>query len=111
MEMQVGSRQGWMVVDFKCSQYTPKLHIINPHYVTCSLISRNPRERMFVVQNLTPFCHVSLSLISRILSLMQTTKEVSSHPPIAPCVNMWSVTFFFFFFLDVGACIRHIVKL
>ena len=30
------------------------------------------------------------------LSLMQATKEVDPHPCIAPCVNMWSVTFFFF---------------
>jgi hypothetical protein len=37
-----------------------------------------------------------LSLISQMLSLMQTTKEVIPHPRIAPCVNMWSVTFFLF---------------
>ena len=44
---------------------------------------------------------------------MQTTKEVNPHPRIAPCVNMWSVFFFFFFFchlLNVGACVRHIVR-
>ena len=40
---------------------------------------------------------------------MQTTKEVNPHPHIAPCVNMWSV-FFFFFFLNVGACVHHIAR-
>ena len=43
---------------------------------------------------------------------MQTTKEVNSHPRIAPRVNMWIVIIIFFFFLchllNVGACIRHI---
>ena len=49
---------------------------------------------------------IFLSLILRILSLMQTTKEVI----------MWSVTFFFFFFLflchllNVDACICHIAR-
>ena len=61
-----------------------------------------------------------LCLISQILSLMQTTKEVNPHPRIVPCVNMWSVFFSFFFFLllllllshllNVGACIRHIAR-
>ena len=37
-----------------------------------------------------------LSLISRKLLLMQTTKEVNPHPHNASCVNMWSVFFFFF---------------
>ena len=32
---------------------------------------------------------------------MQTAKEISSHPHIAPCVTMWSVTFFFFFFFHL----------
>jgi hypothetical protein len=53
---------------------------------------------------------------------MQTTKEVNPHPHIAPCANMWNVTFlflllllfFFFFFLchllNVGACIGHIAR-
>jgi hypothetical protein len=43
--------------------------------------------------NLTPYCHISLSYITK-LSLMQTTQEVNPHPRIAPCVNMWSVFFF-----------------
>ena len=54
-----------------------------------------------------------LPLISRNLSLMQTTK-VNLHPRIAPCVNLWSVFFFFFFvccyLLYVGACVRHVVR-
>jgi hypothetical protein len=65
---------------------------------------------MFVVQ-ISLLIVTFLSLISSILSLMQTTKEVNSHPRIAPCVNMWSVFFFFFFFchlLNVGTCIRHV---
>jgi hypothetical protein len=55
-----------------------------------------------------------LSLMSLFLSLMQTTKEVNPHPCIPPCVNIWSVTFLFLFFLcqllNVGACICHIVR-
>ena len=78
----------------------PILRNINLHNITHSLISRNSRERMFVVQ-ISLLIVTFLSLISRILSLMQTTKEVNPHPCIAPCVNMWSVTFLllFFFFL------------
>ena len=52
-----------------------------------------------------------LSLVSRIMSLMQTTKEVNLHPRIEPCVNMW--IFFFFFLchlLNVDACICHIAR-
>jgi hypothetical protein len=53
-----------------------------------------------------------LSLISRNLSLMETTKEVNPHSCIAPCANMWSVFFFFFFFLchllNVRAWISYI---
>ena len=86
-----------------------KLCNIDPHNVTHSPISRNPREWMFVVQMLLLNVTFS-SLISRYLSLMQTTKEVNSHPHIALCVNMWSATFLFFFLchlLNVGACICH----
>ena len=70
---------------------------------------------MFVVQ-ISLFIVTFLSLISQNLSLMQTAKEVNPHPRIAPCVNMWSVTFLFLFFfflchlLNVGACIRHITR-
>ena len=56
-----------------------KLCNINLHNVTHSLISQNPRERMFVVQ-ISLLIVTFLSLISRILSLMQTTKEVNPHP-------------------------------
>ena len=68
---------------------------------------------MFVVQN-SLLIVTFLSLISRNLSLMKTTKEGNPHPRIAPCVNMWSVTLFLFFIfflchlLNVGACVRHI---
>jgi hypothetical protein len=68
---------------------------------------------MFMVQ-ISLLIVTFLSLILQNLSLTQTTKEVSPHPRIAPCVNMWSVTFLLvcFFFLchllNVGACVRHI---
>ena len=92
-----------------------KLRNINPHNVTHFLIIRNPRERMFIVQ-ISLLIVTFFSLISRILSLIQTTKEVNPHPHIPPCVNMWSVTFLFllifFLFLcqllNVGACMCHI---
>ena len=74
--------------------------------LTSSLVSRNPWERMFVVQILLLIV-TFLSLISQILSsIMQTTKEVNLRPRIASCVNMWSV--FFFHLLNVSACICHI---
>ena len=97
----------------------PKVRTINPHNVTHSLISPNPRERMFVVQVSLLIIVQFLSLISQNLSLMQTTKEVHPHPRIATCVNMWSVIFLFFLFLfffflyhllDVGACVGHIAR-
>jgi hypothetical protein len=60
---------------------------------------------MFVVQ--IPFFIVTFFSL-----YCQTTKEVNPHPRIAPCVNMWSVTILFFFFLchllKVGASVRHI---
>ena len=104
----------------------PRLRNINPQNVMHSLISRNPRERMSVVQ-ISLLIVTFLPLVSRILSSMQATKEVNPHPRIAPCVNMWSVAFFlllllllssllllFVFFLchllNVGACVRHIAQ-
>ena len=58
------------------------------------------------------------SLYHEFLSLVQTTQEVNPHPRIAPCVNMWSATFLFFFsfsfslchLLNVGAGICHITR-
>ena len=65
---------------------------------------------MFVVQ-ISLLIVTFLSLVSQILSLMQSTKEVNSHPRIAPCVNMWSVCFFLLCHLsNVDACIRHIAQ-
>ena len=93
----------------------PKHCNFNLHNISHSLISQNPRERMFVVQK-SNLIVTFLSLISQILSLMKTTKEVNPHPLIAPCVNMWSVTFLFLFFFhfchlsNVGACICHISR-
>ena len=81
-------------------QFSINGHIVpkyQPRNVTHSLISRNPREWMFVVQmSLLIVTFVFLSKIT-VLLLMQTTKEVNLHPHIAPRVNMWSVLFFFFF--------------
>ena len=84
-----------------------KLRNINPHIVTHSLISWNPRVRMFVIQ-ISLLIVTFLSFVSQILSLMHTIKEVNPHPCISPCVNMWSVFFFFHHLLNVGACIHHI---
>ena len=70
-----------------CNLVHPKLRNVNFHNVTYSLISQNPRKRMFVVQ-ISLVIVTFLSLISQNLSLMQTTKEVNPHPRIAPCVNM-----------------------
>jgi hypothetical protein len=49
---------------------------------------------MFVVQ-ISLLIVTFLSLISQKFSSLQITKP---HPCIAPCVNMWSVTFLFFFY-------------
>ena len=84
-------------------QLHSKLRNVNLHNITHSLISPNPRDRMVAV-HISLFIVTFLSLVSRIVSLMQTTKEVNPHPRIASCVNMWSVTFFFFFFSSYGTC-------
>ena len=73
-----------------------KLRNTNLHNVTRSLISRKPREHMCVVQ-ISLLIVTFLSLISRNLSLIQTTKGVNPHPHIVPWVHMWSATFLFFF--------------
>jgi hypothetical protein len=80
-----------------------KLPNINPHNVTHCLMSQNPRERMFIVQ-ISFFIVMFLSLISQILSLMQTMKEVNPHPRIASCVNMRSVISLFVFFFFYATC-------
>ena len=90
--------------------YTLNSVISTPCNITHSLVSRNPWERMFVFQ-IALLIVTFLSLISRILSLIQATKEVNPHPRIAPCVNMWSVTFFFLcHLLNVGECVCHIAR-
>jgi hypothetical protein len=104
--------EGFWYIYFVCESLHPKLHNINLHNVTHSLISQNPRERMFEVQ-ISLLIVTFLSLISQNLSLMQITQEINPHPHIAPCVNMWSVTFLFFFLyhlLNVCACVRHIAR-
>ena len=64
---------------------------------------------MFVAQTLLLIV-TFLSLVTRIMSSMQTTKEVNPHSCIAPCVNMWSVFFFLCHLLNVGACICLIAR-
>ena len=113
----VTNEQGEPTSTYRWMGWVYKIHLtlrnINPHNATHSLISRNPRERMFVVQ-ISLLIVTFLFLISQILSLVQTTQEVNPHPRIASCVNMLNVTFLFllvFFFLchllNVDACICH----
>ena len=82
----------------KCvyTQLHPILRKTNLHNITHSLISQNLREWMFVIQ-LSLLIVTFLSIIPQFFSLRQTIKEVNPHLRIAPCVNMWSVFFFFFF--------------
>ena len=95
----------------------PKLHDINLHNTTHSLISWNPRERMFVVQ-ISLLIVIFFSLISRVFFIINANHQRSQPTPShAPHVNTGSVTFlflFFFFFLchllNVGACICHIAR-
>ena len=66
----------------ECQTQCPKLHSelrnINLHNVIHSLISWNPREEMSVVQ-ISLLIVTFIFLISRILSLMQITKEGNPH--------------------------------
>ena len=83
----VTNEQGEPTSTYRWMGWVYKIHLklrnINPHNATHSLISQNPRERMFVVQILLLIV-IFLFLISRILSLVQTTQEVNPHPRIAP---------------------------
>ena len=81
----------WGISVFTCYEYTLTSVISTPGNVLHSLISPDPRERMFVVQ-ISLLVVTFISLTSRNLSLTQTIKEVNPHPRIAPCVNIWSVT-------------------
>jgi hypothetical protein len=65
--------------------YTLNSIILTP-VMSHTLISRNPRERMFVVQ-ISLLIVTFLILTSQNLSLMQTNKEINPHPRIAPCVK------------------------
>ena len=58
---------------------------------------------MFTVQ-FSLLIVIFLSLISQNLSSVQTTKEVNPQFRIVPCVNMWHVTFLFFFFMPLVEC-------
>ena len=84
-------------------QLQPKLRNVNLHNITHSIISPNPRDRMVAV-HISLLIVTFLSLVSRIVSLMQTINEVNPHPRIASCANMWSVIFFFFSFSSYGTC-------
>ena len=104
-------RRSPKVVRSNVQVYTLNSRNTNHHNITRSIISQNPRERMFVVQ-ISLFIVTFLSLTSRTLSLMQKPpKKSTPYTHIAPCVNMWSVTFFFLCdLLNVGACICHIAR-
>ena len=76
-----------LFLSHQCLPFYPHDYTLNSvistfHNVTHSLMSQNPREPMFVVQ-LSLLIVTFLSLISQILSLMQTTKEVNPHSFIA----------------------------
>jgi hypothetical protein len=79
----------------------PKFRNINLHNVIHSRISRNPRERMFVVQ-ISLLIVTFFSLISHNLSLMQTTKEVThilALRHVSTCGVSPSYSYFFSSFL------------
>ena len=68
-----------------------KLRSINLHNITHSLISRNPREQMFVVQISLLFV-TFLSLVSQILSLLQTTIIVKTHTLTSCHLSIYGVS-------------------
>ena len=76
----------------------PKLHNINPHNVTHSLISQNPREQMFIVQ-------ISLLIVTflylYITEFVINANHQRNQPTPLHCAMcyMWSVAFLFLFFL------------
>ena len=70
------------VVSFLIIEVHPKLHNINFHNVTHSLISWNPREHMFIVQ-ISPYCHISLSYI---MKFVITSNHQRSQPTPLHCV-------------------------
>ena len=72
----------------------PKLCNINPYNVIHYTISQNPMNQLFLVQILLLIV-TFLSLNSQVLPLMQTIIEFNPNPRIVPCVNTWSVIFFF----------------
>ena len=60
----------------------PKLHYINLHNVTCSLISQNPRERMFVVQ----ISLLIVKFLSFITKFVINASHQGSQPTHSHCV-------------------------
>ena len=88
----------------------PKLRNINLHNVTHSLLSQNPRERLFVVQISLLFV-TFLSLISQNLSIMQNhqrSQPTPSHCIMCQHVECLLLLLLLFHLLNVGACVRHI---
>ena len=59
-----GTHRGSRIIGM--SEIHPKLRNISLCNVPHSLISQNPRERMFLVFNLTPYCRISLPYITSI---------------------------------------------
>ena len=79
----------------------PKLLDVNLQNVTHSLISQNPRERMFLVQ-FSLLIVTILSLISRTFPIKCKSSKMSSHTlALRAHVNMW-IVFFFFIILCQG---------
>ena len=60
----------------------PKLHNINLHNVTHSLMSRNPREWIFVLQISLIYCHISLPYITQFVI---NANHQRSQPTPSPC--------------------------
>ena len=87
-----------------------KLHNINPYNTTHSLISRNPKERMPVVQ-ISLLIVTFLSLISQICHVCKPPKKQPTPSHCAMCQYVEShlliliLLFFRCHLLNVGACI------
>ena len=81
-----------------------KLRDINLHNVTYSLISRNPKKWMFVVQ-ISLLIVTFLSLVPQ--NFVNNVNYQRSQPTPSHCGRS---IFFFCHLLTVGACVRHIAQ-
>ena len=99
--------------------YTLNSHNVNFQNVTYSLISRNPRNRMFLVE-ISLLIIVFLSLMSQKWSLMQLPKKLTHalalrhvstcgvSPSYSYSYSSFSFSFFICHLLNSGAFVRHI---